>query len=1141
MITFAYSKCNRKLEKGKDKLTRKLELYIRKYYDNTIIRGVILFVAVFLVLFLIISLFEHFTYSGSPVRALIFYGFLLLNGAVFVKMILLPFFRRKGWIRRMSYEEAARRIGAHFPEIGDKLLNTLQLHDMAETGATDWDLLQEAVRERTEQMKPFRFHQAIDFRKNLRYAKYAAIPLLIFLLLICTNTPLITGPTQRIVHYRQYYEKPAPYRFVWTNPTDTVFQDEDLTLKIKTEGKETPDEVFVEIDGTRYRMKKNSPIEFEYELRKLRQNTGIRFVSEEVHSQTYLLEVLPKPSMIHFSIHLSYPAYLHKIDETMDNNGNITIPEGTRLQWKFKTLHTDELLIIFNDKTVRIHGNDDSFTYQCTARSDIEYALCSNNRFISCRDSLHYSIQVIPDAYPEIQVESSNDSLYFDRFYFKGNIQDDYGFRKLQFVYFITQGKDTITSKTAVRIPLSENVTAQTFYYYFDAQTLGIGLGQTLHYCFEVWDNDGVNGSKVARTSANDFRLPSPDEVREQSEQVQEQTKDELSQLMKENEQMVKRIESLQKKMLQQKDAGWQDKKEMEKLLEQWKDLKKELQEISENQKRQQEMESQYETSSEEILKKQEELQKRLDELFSDEMKQTLSELQRMMEKDFDKEKLNQALDKIKLSTEELNKQLDQDLALFKRLEVEKKMENILKTTEELAQKQQDLANETMKKSSDEGNLLQKQQQLQNEFRQLTEDKKEMEDMNKELESPYRLPDQKELENSIRQEMEQAGEQLQKKKNSHAAEHQKKAAQEIDQMRKQMEDAFQQEQQEGLAEDMQSIRRILQHIIQASFQQEKLMKQLSGLKTSYPAFKTVLQEQFTLKENLRIIEDSISAVAHRQEAVKPFINKQISKINNAQFQIIEAIGQTQEPEYYYFQPRNFSNAAAKQQYVMTALNDLSLMLAESLDQMQNQQGEQSGSSSKGGGCKKGGKNGDKPSNDMKSLREMQQELNRQLEEMRKQQEGNSPQKNGSQSGSQSEQFARMAARQEAIRRMTQEYLSKMQKEGTDNGNLGNLQRMMREMEQTEKELVNKILNQETINRQRNITTRMLQSERAEMQKEKDDQRESRQGKEIPRTPPAEWMKQQDKQQQQTEMYKTVPPSLNYFYKQKANRYFYHFE
>ena len=326
------------------------------------------------------------------------------------------------------------------------------------------------------------------------------------------------------------------------------------------------------------------------------------------------------------------------------------------------------------------------------------------------------------------------------------------------------------------------------------------------------------------------------------------------------------------------------------------------------------------------------------------------------------------------------------------------------------------------------------------------------------------------------------------------------------------------------------------------------MKQLSTLSLQDPQVKQVLREQFTLKENLRQIEDSIASIAKRQQAVKPFVQKQITQINNAQQQILSDIGQTQEQVYYYsYRPRNFNNAVSKQQYVMTSLNDLALMLAESMDKMQEQQQQQGakGGACKSGKCNKGGASGGNNPKDMKSLREMQDQLNKQLEEMRKQQ-GGQPSKEGQtgkkqgKNGNQSEQFARMAARQEAIRRMMEDKLSQLQKEGRQ-AEAANLQRTMKEMEQTEKDLVNKVLNQETINRQRDITTRMLQSERAEMQREKDDTRESKQGRELQRTPPPEWTNQQKRQEQQTEMYRTVPPSMTPFYKQKVNDYFYHFQ
>jgi hypothetical protein len=101
--------------------------------------------------------------------------------------------------------------------------------------------------------------------------------------------------------------------------------------------------------------------------------------------------------------------------------------------------------------------------------------------------------------------------------------------------------------------------------------------------------------------------------------------------------------------------------------------------------------------------------------------------------------------------------------------------------------------------------------------------------------------------------------------------------------------------------------------------------------------------------------------------------------------------------------------------------------------------------------------------------------------------------------------------------------------------------MIQEMQRTEKELVNKTITQQTINRQKNIETRLLESERAEMKQEKEEKRESQVGRNMRNpNPPKDWDIDKTKQKQ-TEMLKTVPPNLNYYYKEKVNQYFYNIE
>ena len=222
--------------------------------------------------------------------------------------------------------------------------------------------------------------------------------------------------------------------------------------------------------------------------------------------------------------------------------------------------------------------------------------------------------------------------------------------------------------------------------------------------------------------------------------------------------------------------------------------------------------------------------------------------------------------------------------------------------------------------------------------------------------------------------------------------------------------------------------------------------------------------------------------------------------------------------------------------------------------MQQQQSQGSSSSKKGSQeCNNpNGSSGNwQKDGQAKSMLQLQEQLNRQLEEARKKmngqqdngkegdKDGQMPNASGKQP-SMSEQLARMAAQQAAIRKLVQEYQSELKKDGK--GYAGDLDRLMREMEQTERDLVNKVINQQTLNRQQQIMTRLLESERADMQQEKDDQRQSRQGVEIAKPtllPPR--IEEQFKRKTDTELYKTVPPTLSGFYREKVSAYFYHFD
>jgi hypothetical protein len=107
-----------------------------------------------------------------------------------------------------------------------------------------------------------------------------------------------------------------------------------------------------------------------------------------------------------------------------------------------------------------------------------------------------------------------------------------------------------------------------------------------------------------------------------------------------------------------------------------------------------------------------------------------------------------------------------------------------------------------------------------------------------------------------------------------------------------------------------------------------------------------------------------------------------------------------------------------------------------------------------------------------------------------------------------------------------------------NGNDGNsLKDIKEKMEQNELDLVNKRLTEQLISRQKEIVTRLLDAEKAQRERELDDERESQQAKEFERNIPEAFEEYIKVKEKEIELLKTVPPKLNPYYKKEVSNYF----
>ncbi len=953
---------------------------------------------------------------------------------------------------------------------------------------------------------------------------------MLLLILLFAAPSIIKESTSRLINNNIKYERDAPFHFLVEKEDLSVVQFSDYLLKVEIEGEILPNEVFIDIDNYHYRLLKDEANQFTYKFSNVQKNTAFRLFSSGVKSESYTLDVLKKPNILGFEVSLDFPAYTQRKDKSISNIGDLVVPVGTNIDWVFNAQNTDDISIHFSqdEKTVSTERFDNElFTYKKRAFKDESYKVVVSNSNLPNADSVAYSITVIPDIHPTITVEKFTDSLDNSLLYFVGDASDDYGLLSLSFNYRIINAKGKQGELNTIKLKKPNDKEIQ-YDYTWDVSLLELKPGDEVIYYFEVFDNDAVNGNKSSSTNIATFKKPTVEEFEEMESQNNDEIKKNLEESIKESKDIQKELKKLREKLLQEKEMDWQTKKDLEELVERQKELEKQIEEAKKKFEENIQNQEEFSQPKEELLEKQEKVQELFEELMSDEMKELMQQIEDLMQ-ELEKDGALEMMEEMEFNDEELELELDRMLELLKQLEVESDMQKQIDKLEELAKEQEELSEETKKNDeSPESNeaekdqpaddenkqkdLEKKQEEINEKFDKIQEDMNELQKKNEELERPNDLGNPEEQMEDIEKDLNESQEQLQKQQNQKASKAQKKAAQKMKEMAQSMSMQMQAGQMEQMEEDMESLRQLLENLIGLSFDQEALMDAFSSSIINTPHYVELVQEQYKLKDDFKLVEDSLQALSKRVFQIESFITEKVTEIKS---NLREGLDQLEE--------RKIPLASKHQQFTMKSVNDLALMLNEVMEQMQQQMsGMMAGSQM----CKKPGgkgKDGNKP---MDQIGQGQQDLNKQMQQMK---EGLKKGQGGT-----SKEFAQMAAKQAALRKALRELAKEKQQQGQGDKEL---QDIIDQMNKVEIDLVNKKLSNETLNRQNEILSRLLEAEKAEREREYDQKRKAETAAQKERKMPPSLEEYIRKREAEIEMYKTVSPTLKPYYKFLVEEYF----
>ncbi|RLD90818.1 MAG: hypothetical protein DRJ09_02985 [Bacteroidetes bacterium] len=1111
-------------------LSTRINAFIRKYYQNRLIKGLILSMSLLLALYLFIDFIEYFAWLGKTGRRILFFGFMFFSLFSMIYWVIVPLLKIFNLGKTISQEEAAVFLGKHFPEVNDKLLNLLQLEEKErDVAAAEVELLSASIEQKTKELKPVPFTRAVNFKTNLKYLKYFVPTAIVLAFLFVVYPSFVTSPSNRIFHYNQRFEKPLPYKVTLLNTELSVVQHDNFTLKVKIDGEEIPQDVFVKSPGFTYKLYPVKPGFFEYTFNNVNNDFLFQIETGDYISKEYQLKVLAKPVVYSFDVLLKYPAYLHKKQDKISGLGDLVVPEGTIIYWRIHTKDATEVHFVLGDTTLNATPvNENTFEQQYRVSKSFQYGFVALNNFVNSHDTIYYAVQVVKDEYPKITVKEYKSMQVMGYLQFNGQISDDYGFYSLKVYY--KQDKNEAGSWASADLPFNKSVPEQYFEYNFNLVDLGLKPGEGLNYFFEVRDNDALHGYKKTTSLKGYAKLPSNEELEKAADSTADKVKASLQKRLHELEKLNKQVEEFKLDLLDKKELNWAEKQKLAQMLNREKEVQQRLDELKKLNEEIQSLEQAInKVATPELKQRLEELQKMFEELNDKKFQNELEKMKKDLEK-MDKDKLNRFLDEMKHKNESLKENLEQNLELFKQMELEKKFTETAQKLSRLAEKQKQLAEESKNKTKSSDSLSKEQQKLNNEFKKLEKEIDESVKLDKELEQPFNIKKDTASINKIKSDLGASSKQLEKNRRKKASESQEGAAAKMKKMSESMMSMMSAAMQQRTGEDMDMIRRLLDNLMDLSFQLEKLNTSISETDAADPRFVTSAQELSKMKESFTILRDSLRAIGKRQVFIQPFIIRESKSIKTNMTNAIALM-----------QDRKKGQSLAQQQYALTHVNNLALMLEEALEKMQQSMSMSSSNKSGKNACPNPGKGAGKPS--LKDIMQMQESLSNGLKKGskgkgKKSSSGKKEKGSGQGENGNSAELARMAAMQYEIRQKLQEYMEELKSNG---GNGNALNDILKNMDKTEEDIINRNITRQTIERQNQIKVRLLKAENAELQREKEKRRESQEGKNNLNRNLTKNLKYKKSHTGQEGIILLKPVELNYFLKSVYKKYLFKIE
>ncbi|MEA3452465.1 MAG: hypothetical protein U9Q83_11280, partial [Bacteroidota bacterium] len=330
-----------------------------------------------------------------------------------------------------------------------------------------------------------------------------------------------------------------------------------------------------------------------------------------------------------------------------------------------------------------------------------------------------------------------------------------------------------------------------------------------------------------------------------------------------------------------------------------------------------------------------------------------------------------------------------------------------------------------------------------------------------------------------------------------------KTSNDVDKMSEKLKQNMQSNNSKSKAEDLQAIKFLLSNLLTFSFEQENIYNSTLKNRSIFSnKYKQIKIQQLVLGNDFSIINDTLKALASRNPSISKIVTDELYAINN---NLINANA--------VFQSSSKKNILTLQRNILLSTNRIALILNESIKNMQKQNSSGSGNSNSSKG------------NGLSDMKDFQKNMKKNLEQMIQ------DMKNGKQPSS--KQLGTQLAQRETFQKMLQKYMD-------DNQLSDELKSLLQQTNQLneniKEDILNNKLNNETLLRDKQITTKLLESEKADDKRKFSNKRKSNTSDNINHSVQNIISNKFKRKTNFTEIFRKNKLYLNNFYKKYYNEY-----